>query len=180
VLNIKYVAKVIKYLQAKLAVPAFNEGFLERMGTCPNLSAKTKVFGAVIDMRPVLVDIINQRPCESNVTHLASFCHNTLSLASVCVLSLQFAGVLLGFTIAWCNTGGYPFGITLSMRPVCFRCKSCLFRLRFPFARVLPLLRDQLLLIGFKNMTGSIWLLVQVTGKYFKSKMATNYSLCWL
>jgi len=58
-----FVEKVIKYLQAKLAVPAVNESFLGRMGTCSNLSAKTKVFGVVVDASPILVDIINQRPC---------------------------------------------------------------------------------------------------------------------
>src|SRR5260221_2803204 len=171
VLNIKFVANVIKYLQAKLAVPAVNKSFLERMGTCSNLSAKTKVFGVVVDTRPILVDIINQCPCESNVTlvHLASFCHNTLLL-----LSFQFTGIFLRFTIAWCNAGGYAFGITLSLRPVCFGRKSCLFRLRNPFASDPPLLQDQLLVIGIKR---SICLLVPMTGKDFKSKMTTNYSL---
>jgi len=161
------VAKLIKYLQTKFAEPAFNEGFLGRMGTCPNLSAKTKVFGVVVDTRPgrVLDVYIKQRPCVNvnRNTHVASFCHNTILLASVCI---RFASILLGFTIAWCNAGGYLFSVTLCVGPVCFRGKSCLFRLRFQFAGVLPLLRDQLLVIGIKNMMGSICLLVQVTGKF--------------
>ena len=161
------VSQVNKYLQTEFAEPAFDEGFLGRMGTCPNLSAKTKVFGVVVDTRPgpVLDVYIKQRPCENfkRNTHLASFCHNTILLASVCV---RFASILLGFTIAQCNAGGYPFSVTLCIGPICFRGNSGLFHLRFQFARFLPLLRDQLLVIGIKNMMGSICSLVQVTGKF--------------
>jgi len=59
----------MKYLQTKLAIPAFNKGFPGRMGICPILPTKTKVFGSVVDITPILVDVyINQCPCESTHT----------------------------------------------------------------------------------------------------------------